>query len=352
MLAEPAVCAVLHDPATSGRNSGMLPLVASVGGEPVWYRLGWERLQRRSWTLGCLLRRLGNRFYGSEWNALVPWLDESRLAREAAQTRADVIHFLWAEFASPRRPAAFRRGGAKLVGTFHCSARRQPSVLGRYRCMGSFDGITAMSQTQVPFLVEKGAPADRTRVILHGVNETFFSPGGEQSPGGDRLRALLVGYTERDHEFAAEVFRRARGIADADVFTATDYHGFYKGIGNVRLREWSADEHLRDAYRQADVLVMPMLDCTANNAILESMACGTPVMVNRVGGVPEYVDSSCNFVMDGKNADEWVDLLTDLARNRDALAARRPAVRAWAERFSWSLIAPQYLEFYRQVLSV
>lgn len=345
------VAAALHIPRTVSRLEGMYPLLEAVGAEPLVYPITWETLQERSWTLGHALRRLGNAYYGSTWNALVPLRDELRLARASRALEPAVVHFLWGEFASPRHPRLFRRGGAKLVGTFHCSARRQPSVLGRYRCMGAFDGITAMSRTQVPFLVEKGAPVDRTRVILHGVNETFFCPS-EQTAGRDgRLRVLLVGYTERDHEFAADVFRRGRGVLDAEVFTAADYRGFYRGMDHVRLREWRTDEELRQAYREADVLVMPMLDCTANNAILEAMACGTPVMANRVGGIPEYVDPSCNFVMDGKKADEWVSLLTDLARNPAALAARRAAVRAWAERFSWSRIAPQYMDFYRQVMA-
>ena len=82
------------------------------------------------------------------------------------------------------------------------------------------------------------------------------------------------------------------------------------------------------------------------------MACGTPVLTNRVGGVPEYVDPACNFVLSNdRREDEWVEQLLGLERNRGAAEALRPATRAWAERFDWKLIAEEYRVLYRDVLA-
>ena len=107
-----------------------------------------------------------------------------------------------------------------------------------------------------------------------------------------------------------------------------------------------------EEYRQADVLAMPMLDSAANNVILESMACGTPVVTNRTGGVPEYVSPDCNFVLSNdRSADEWVDKLLWLEQNRDVAERMRPATRAWAEKFDWKLIAEEYQAMYRDVLA-
>jgi len=104
-------------------------------------------------------------------------------------------------------------------------------------------------------------------------------------------------------------------------------------------------------YQQADLLAMPMLDSAANNVLLESMACGTPVMVNRVGGVPEYVSPECNFVMSNdRNVDEWVEKLLWLEQNRDVVERMRPATRTWAEKFDWKLIAEDYRAMYREVM--
>lgn len=345
------ICAILHAPGEFASRSGMLPLAEALGARTLFYDFTWERLQKRSWTLGHNLRRFGNAYYGSEWNALVPFRDERRLAREFSKHPAKVTHFMWGEFASPRNSTPFRSPGGLVVGTFHCSARRQQNVISPRFRLDVFDLITLMSKTQEPFFLERGVPADRITTILHGVDSTYFTPAN-RTPREDPLRLLLVGSTERDHEFAAMVTQKLpSNIATLRVCTTSTQHAHYKGVRNVEVLPFLSEAAFLEEYQLADVLFMPMLDCTANNAILESMACGTPVMVNRVGGIPEYVDSANNIVMDDKRADEWVERLIQLAHGRDELAAMRPAVRQWAESFDWAHIATRYQRCFAHFIS-
>ena len=125
----------------------------------------------------------------------------------------------------------------------------------------------------------------------------------------------------------------------------------YEGVPHTRFPEFLRDEDLLSLYQQSDLLVMPMLDCTANNAVLEAMACGTPVMINRVGGVSEYVNPDHCVVMDEKNVREWVDTLVELSRRPETLENMRPSCRSWAERFDWRKIAPLYRDLYRDVVA-
>lgn len=348
----PEIYAIFHQPSGFSDRSSLLPLVEAVSTHPIRYGVAWEKLQARSWTLGHLLRRMGNRYYGSEWNVWVPWLDEWRCSQGIAD-HGCIVHFFWGEFARPVRCSLFRKNGNILIGTFHCSARRLPSVLAAGRDFREFDWITLMSKTQLDFFLARGFPKDRLCVILHGVDTQFFHPEPSTVRGEEKtLRCLLLGSTERDHVFAADVFSKLHPAqATLHVRTHAEYHKFYKGLETVQLLPPLDAQGLLQAYQQADLLFMPLLDCTANNAFLESMACGTPVMTNRVGGVSEYVDPICNFVTNGKNVEEWVSLLTTLAHNRLELARRRVAVRAWAERFGWVTLAPRYLAFYEQVMS-
>ncbi len=347
----PAVFAVLHHPPTLAARSAFPPLIERLGARPVYYSATWERLCRRSWTVGYLLRRLGNRYYGSTWNAMVPVLDDWRLLERTQYAGPHIVHFLWGEFATPKWPGVYRRRGARLIGTFHCSARRQSAVMAAWRTFREFEWITVVSGTQLPLFLDRGYPEERLRVIPLGVDTDYFRPAADRRPPGGPLKGILVGNTERDHEFLAEVLRRLpAGVMDFSVCTAPDNHSPYRGVPGVKLQPHLPDEDLVRLYQAADVMVMPMLDCTANDAMLEAMACGTPVMTNRVGGVPEYVDEKSSFIMDGKNADEWVDRLTDLARNKDRVAGRRAAVRQWAGRFSWSKLVADYRRLYDEVL--
>ena len=124
---------------------------------------------------------------------------------------------------------------------------------------------------------------------------------------------------------------------------------FQRGAKTTMLPRLS-DEEVREEYRQADLLCMPMLDSAANDVLLESMACGTPVMTNRVGGVPEYVADDCNVVMPADaSASDWVDRLLELERNRDVLDAKRGPTRQWAKHFDWNIIAEDYRAMYRDL---
>lgn len=342
------IAAILHHPHYFSKRSGLVPLAEKLEATVINYDETWRIIQKWSWTTGYILRKLGNCYYGSEWNALLPFAGEiSILSRLPA--KCDVVHFMWAEFAAPRLKWLFHKKARCIIGTFHASASRLPSVLKYFKWYDSFDGIILVSESQRAFFVNQGIPNDRIATILHGVDTTYFRPAIQKThEQGSLLRGIMVGSTERDHAFMAELLKALpRGVLDMTILTAFDQRVLnYKDVQNARFVENISDDDLLALYQQADLLVMPMTDCTANNAILEAMACGTPVLTNRVGGITEYVDPSCNFIMEKKCLSEWVDLIIWLQKNKNILRGKRAAVRAWAESFSWSKKAEEHKEFY------
>jgi glycosyltransferase involved in cell wall biosynthesis len=96
---------------------------------------------------------------------------------------------------------------------------------------------------------------------------------------------------------------------------------------------WHANvsaDRLRELYQQADLLFLPLLDATANNAVVEAIACGLPVISTDVGGIPDYVPPEAGQLCPAgdalAHATATLQWLGDgTRRRRAALAARQQA---------------------------
>ena len=75
----------------------------------------------------------------------------------------------------------------------------------------------------------------------------------------------------------------------------------------------------------------------------ESMACGTPVLASRSGGLPEVVTEGCGFLC--SSLDDFV-----LAFNRLKEISYLQCVESIARRFSAAGIAQDYLDFFHKLL--
>jgi glycosyltransferase involved in cell wall biosynthesis len=82
------------------------------------------------------------------------------------------------------------------------------------------------------------------------------------------------------------------------------------------------------------------------------MACGSPVVASRAGGLPEVIDDGINGILEPVGSVEAmgrraVELLRDTERHE----AMRQAALAKAEQFSADRIVPMYESLYQEVLA-
>jgi glycosyltransferase involved in cell wall biosynthesis len=112
------------------------------------------------------------------------------------------------------------------------------------------------------------------------------------------------------------------------------------------------DQRKALAYNSADVYVHPSLADNSPNTVIESLACGTPVVGLPVDGVPEMVrPGETGWLAPGTSAEALRAILVEAL---DALTGgddRRTACRAFAEReFELSQAVRRYTQVFRQMV--
>lgn len=127
---------------------------------------------------------------------------------------------------------------------------------------------------------------------------------------------------------------------------------------NIPLKVYSLGKVYREAtlaeiYSMSDVYVLPSKSENLPNTIIESMACGTPVVAFNIGGIPDIIDNKKNGYL--ANPYDHIDLANGISTILDNEELRKKYSEncTWKvhNTFSEEIVAKKYYELYKQVLS-
>lgn len=71
-------------------------------------------------------------------------------------------------------------------------------------------------------------------------------------------------------------------------------------------------EELCEYYSLGDLLCFPSLSETIPSTCLESLACGTPILVFNISGMPYIADKSCSYMVEPKDVESMVKVIKDI----------------------------------------
>ena len=123
--------------------------------------------------------------------------------------------------------------------------------------------------------------------------------------------------------------------------------------GNVRwISEAAPRSDLVALLSAASVFVCPSVYEPLGIVNLEAMACSTPVVASRVGGIPEVVvDGETGLLVPAGDESALASAVNELLGSPDRAAAMAVAGRQRAvDEFSWARIAEQTTKLYRSLL--
>jgi len=104
-------------------------------------------------------------------------------------------------------------------------------------------------------------------------------------------------------------------------------------------------------FKAADVFVLPSYDEIFGIVNLEAMACETPVVATRVGGIPEIVkDGENGLLVPPKDPDALADAIIYLLENEDVRKKMGKNAREKVKNYSWERIAEMTEEVYKSLI--
>ena len=115
----------------------------------------------------------------------------------------------------------------------------------------------------------------------------------------------------------------------------------------------SNDTHLAKCYSAADAFITPSLEDNLPNTVMESLACATPVVAFKTGGIPDMVEHLVNgYLADYESAEDLATGMEWLYHEDSAAEIQKQARLTILSNFSEEVIAEKHMLLYQSLINL
>lgn len=271
---------------------------------------------------------------------------------QCVAAKFDIVHFLDGEHGIMFLPGLLKelkriKNMPLLIGMFH----QPPHILEDLinpKIVSQLDYITVVSPDQADYFAQYVA-RERIWTILHGIDTGYFRPA-QPKASVDKLRCLAGGVWLRDYKALFETAKILREEPGIEFHLIASNLEIPKELSNVFIHKNIPDEKYTQLFRESDALFMPLEAATANNAILEGIASGLPIISSDLPSVKAYLPGDEALLVKNNDPQVFANILRDLLRNPEKRMGMSKKARRRAEELSWPNITKQYESFYTEIL--
>lgn len=212
-------------------------------------------------------------------------------------------------------------------------AQRIPCfVIGNTLDYNKFNIMTwEMIQNEIENIQEKG----KIRILFGALNST-------KTPykGFSYLVDLLKRLKENNPSVAEKIELNIFGAAEENIEALHEYECHFWGYV-------SDERKLAAIYNLCDVYIVPSLEDSFNQTVLESCACGTPVVSFRTGGICDIIEHKITgYLAEYKSVEDLEKGLLWIIENNVDNQLGKKARKKVIEKFSQDMIAKKFIEVY------
>ncbi len=288
---------------------------------------------------------------GSLWYHRKSFARELRAAIIWVFGKEQIFHFFYGEN-SFRYFGKLKKLGPRnyIICTYHTPPERFQEVVKDKEHLKSIDGLIVLSTMAIEYFSSL-VGRENVYYVPRSVDIEYFKPS-IKNKSNKTFSCLFVGNHLRDFETLINVSKlllnQDRSI-EITIITPSSFHEMFRGLDNLILLDKIDDSELLHSYQSAHILLLPLLDATANNVIVEAMACGLPIIATDLVGVRDYVTEECAILLPKSDAQAYVDAVLDLKNNKEKLKSMGVEAHNRAKEFSIKKIAEQTKLVYEKV---
>jgi len=252
---------------------------------------------------------------------------------------------------------------------FHPLSRKRMQLLIPYSARKSSHVLTVSEYSKQQIIKKYGIPEDKITVTYNGVSDNFRIINDQgyidtilQRFSLTKPFILAVGNLQprKNIERLVRVYANLKKLdkieQDLVLVGKVDYkgHKIFDIIKDnnvekfVKITGYVNDEELVALYNKADIFVYPSLYEGFGLPLIESMACGTPVITSNVSSLPEVAGEAALYI-DPESDDDLEDQLLKLSANNDLKKLLVDKGIDQVKKFSWKKAAQDTTNIFEKI---